>query len=215
MKTRPHLKFEQELWRDNYLVCGIDEVGRGSFAGPLVVGAVILKPITHKFDLKELLSLGINDSKLLSPRKRSLILKCAQEYVLRSLYQYISVDIINEKGIGEANNMGFEQVAQAILFQGRTLEKNIFFLTDAFTIPGIDTTRQKNIIRGDATSISIALASIIAKVERDSYMEKLSLDFPFYNFAKHKGYGTKYHRAMIKEHGPCVQHRTDFIKNYI
>lgn len=211
MKSFPHLKFEQELWEKDFLVCGIDEVGRGSFAGPLVVGAVILKPITHKFDLKELLSLGINDSKLLSSGKRALVLKLVQEYVLSSYHQYISVEKINEKGIGEANKLGFQMIAEAVSQETH----DPFFLTDAFTIPGVSSNKQKNIIRGDATSISIALASIVAKEERDRYMRELALTNPSYGFEKHKGYGTKLHRTNIKEYGPSPHHRTEFIKNYI
>lgn len=211
MKSFPHLQFEQELWEQDFLVCGIDEVGRGSFAGPLVIGGVILKPVTHKFDIKELLSLGINDSKLLSSNKRALILKLAQEYILYSCYQYISVELINEKGIGEANKRGFQTISE--LVSQKT--KDVFFLTDAFTIPGVSSSKQKNIIRGDATSISIALASIVAKEERDRYMKELALTFPSYGFEKHKGYGTKFHRTSLKEYGPCAHHRNEFIKNYI
>lgn len=213
MKTRPHLNFEQELWNKGYSVCGIDEVGRGSFAGPLVVGAVVLQPVVSQNDSDWLLSLGINDSKLLSTTRRELIYKVAQDLILFSYIQYIPVEVINEKGIGFANKMGFEKAATETIKGCST--KDIFFLTDAFTIPGIAQEKQKNIIRGDATSITIALASILAKVERDHLMEKLGTEFPTYRFEKHKGYGTKLHRDLIKANGPCEHHRTDFIQNYI
>lgn len=214
MKSKfPHLKFEQELWDKGFLVAGIDEVGRGSFAGPLMVGAVILKPISSKKALDKLISLGINDSKLLSPARRKFIKKYAQEFILCSLVKSISVKIINEKGVGFANRFGFEKAAFSI---NRELEtENIFFLTDAYKIPNINVTLQKNIIRGDKTSISIALASIVAKIERDNFMRDMANTFPSYGFENHKGYGTLHHRCMLQEYGPCVIHRTQFIRNYV
>lgn len=213
MKTSPHFNFEKPLWEKDFLVAGIDEVGRGSFAGPLVVAGVILTPITDASTLKFLLSFGINDSKLISAKKRKMLKNITQEYIFYSSIQSIDVDIINEKGIGNANKLGFQKVAQDLLANTKT--RDLFFLTDAFQIPEVNTTRQKNIIRGDSTSITIALASILAKIQRDTYMENLALEFPKYGFEKHKGYGTKFHRNMLKEIGACMHHRTEFVKNYI
>lgn len=214
MKSFPGLAFEEKLWNQDVFACGIDEVGRGSFAGPLVVGAVVLKKLSPTdLSRQHLLSLGINDSKLVSKKNRHQIIKIAQEYILLSSIQYISVDIINEKGVGEANKLGFQMAAQDILKKIKNQE--VSFLTDAFKIPGIITTRQKNIIRGDATSVTIALASILAKVERDTFMETLAEENPLYGFEKHKGYGTLLHRTMIKQHGPTPHHRTQFISAYI
>lgn len=216
MKSFPHLKFETAEWNKNYLVAGIDEVGRGSFAGPLVAAGVILKPITDSSTLKYLFSFKINDSKLVTKRNREMIAKCVQELILFSTVQYISTDIINDLGIGTANKMAFQRVADDILSKVQSPKTNgIIFLTDAFKIPEVSVDKQKNIIRGDSTSVSIALASIIAKVNRDTYMEKLGLEFPQYAFEKHKGYGTPLHRQMIKLHGASPHHRTEFIKNYI
>ncbi|MGE5042097.1 MAG: ribonuclease HII [Candidatus Levyibacteriota bacterium] len=209
MKTLPHLQFETPLWQEDFLVCGIDEVGRGCFAGPLVVGAVVLKPINHS-DYSAILSLGIQDSKLLSPKKRKKIKEAAQPFILFQTVEFIPVEAINKQGLGYANKLGFQLAAKKIL----KMDKRVFFLTDAFKIPEIEISKQKNIIRGDSTSVSIALASILAKLERDSYMEKLSLEFPDYGFEKHKGYGTLFHRKAINTYGLSPHHRTEFCKKY-
>lgn len=216
MKTQPHLKFETIEWNRNYMAAGIDEVGRGAFAGPLVSAGVILKPITDSSTLKYLSSFQINDSKKVTKRNREMIAKNIGEFILFETIQFVDVSVINSVGIGEANKLAFSKVAQETQTFINTLKnKNLTFLTDAFRIPDIASDRQKNIIRGDATSISIALASILAKVKRDTYMEELGIEFPEYEFQKHKGYGTKLHREFLKLHGPCKHHRTEFIKNYI
>lgn len=212
MKTSPHLKFEKDLWKDDFLVAGIDEVGRGSFAGPLVVGGVILRPHLSKTDVKALLSLGINDSKLVNSNKRGLILKLAQKFIIYSVTQYINIDIINEKGIGFANKIGFAKVARTLSQQ---VDHKLFFLTDAFPILTIPSIIQKHIIRGDQTSITIALASILAKIARDTYMTNLAHEFPNYGFEKHKGYGTLLHRTALQEKGMCTHHRSTFVKRYL
>ncbi len=210
-KSLPHLNLETSFWDNNSLVCGIDEVGRGAFAGPLVAAGVVLKPAANF--LNDLLSLGINDSKLLSEKKRHEILENSKDFILFSHVEFIPIEVINKQGIGVANKMGFLNVSHAI--QNFAKNVSMFFLTDAFKIPEIPQAKQKNIIRGDSTSISIALASIIAKVERDEYMKKLGNEFTSYGFEKHKGYGTSYHREMILKHGASVHHRTDFISAYI
>lgn len=213
MKSKPHLKFEIDLWEKNILACGMDEVGRGAFAGPLVVCAVVLKPDAALKDLKWLLSFGVNDSKLVNPRRRKLIKELLQEYILMSTIQYISCNIINDLGVGKANKLAFSNAAQAILEEVK--ERRIFFLTDAYAIPDIHADLQKNIIRGDSSVFSIAAASILAKLHRDSYMEGLGIEYPAYDFAKNKGYGTKLHRAAIKKHGSCPQHRVNFIEKWV
>lgn len=213
MKSYPHLRFEEDLWKDNYLVCGIDEVGRGSFAGPLVVAGIILNPNLSLHDKEWLLKIGVNDSKLLTKKKRELILKITQEYIFASYLEFISPSIINDNGVGFANKMGFSNISKKAKSENHT--HNIFFLTDAFLIPEIKSDKQKNIIHGDATSISISLASILAKVKRDTFMDNLAQEFPHYEFQKNKGYGTKLHRDRLKEYGPCPHHRKDFILGYI
>lgn len=212
-KTFPDLKHELSLWEKGLFTCGMDEVGRGAFAGPLVVGAVILKPVEVKKDLKWLLSFGVNDSKKVTVKQRKLIKELLQEYILFSTIQYISVNLINDVGIGNANKIAFSNAASAVNRELKT--ENIFFLTDAFEIPDVSVERQENIIRGDSTVFSIAAASILAKVHRDEYMEKLGIEFPEYGFAKHKGYGTTLHRKNIKEYGSSPHHRIEFIKKWV
>lgn len=192
---------------------GIDEVGRGSFAGPLVVGATILKPNLNKNSLDKLLALGINDSKKLSKAKREMLQKSAQEFIFDSQIEYISVDIINQIGIGKSTTEGFERVTK--ILNSKHKNQKIFFLTDAFAIPSVPKENQLNIIRGDSTSLSIAASSIIAKVHRDNFMTELSNEYPLYSFFQNKGYGTLTHRNALKKYGACNLHRTAFIKKFI
>lgn len=192
----PTLDEEVFLWRKGYKdVCGIDEVGRGCFAGPVVVGAVI-------FDNDSTLPVGINDSKLLNYKVRRRL----SEEIKRSCKSWkiveVGVEVINKVGIGKATQQAFFQVIQQV--------RPDFILSDAFLIQGIDQSMQKPIIKGDSKSISIAAASIIAKVYRDELMEKLDLDFPEYGFSKHKGYGTKLHQDRLKQFGLSKLHRRSF-----
>lgn len=213
MKNLPTLKLEIGLWEKGYTVVGIDEVGRGSFAGPLVVGAVVFNPGIDKNYVKKLESFGINDSKKLLPKKREMLTKIIQEYSLFSALEYIDHRIINDLGIGSALKIGFRNIAEQV---GSKLPKaKLFFLTDAYKIQGIDNNLQLNIIRGDATSLSIAAASIVAKVDRDNHMREVSKLYPDYGFEKHKGYGTLFHRNKLKEYGSCPIHRAEFVKSYI
>lgn len=227
----PTLKLEKRHWQKEQIVCGVDEVGRGSFAGPLVAAGVILKPNLSKKEIAELLSFGINDSKLVKKENRDLIIKLVQKHILYSTIQYLSVDIINEFGVGFANKLAFSKVAENILGHCEELKRrsnpneiaalpsvarnDVFFLTDCFPIPEVKSSSQNNIIHGDQVSISIALASIIAKVERDSYMEKLGVKFPNYGFHLHKGYGTKLHREKLQTYGSSLHHRSKFIARYV
>lgn len=189
---------ESTLWNQGInLICGIDEVGRGCFAGPVVAGAVI-------FPANSSLISGIADSKLLKPEKRAELSLKIKELALAWAVGEISVDEINKHGIGEATQMAFAKAVE-------NLQKAAdFFLIDAFYVKTLDKLKQKPIIRGDQISASIAAASIIAKVYRDNLMEKLHLDFPDYGFDKHKGYGTNLHRQMIKKFGLSELHRTSF-----
>lgn len=202
----PDFSYENCLWKEGYAVIGIDEVGRGAFAGSVGVGAVMFPQNLKPKDKKYLLSLGINDSKKLSPKKRSEL-----SYVLKQLCTYelafIDVLTINKIGIGKATTLGMQKVAEKI--SKNTL--NPYLLIDAFKIPGFD--NQQGIIRGDCLSISIAAASIIAKVERDALMVGLSLQYKKYGFERNKGYGTKFHRDNIYKFGLSNQHRTVFCCN--
>lgn len=212
MKNLPTLKLEIDLWSKGYTVVGIDEVGRGSFAGPLVVGAVVFSPTKNSKHIVQLQSYGINDSKKLSPNKRQLLTKIIQKECALLIIEHISHSIINGEGVGNAQKMGFENIAHKII---KKLPKSkIFFLTDAFKIAKIDKNLQLNIIRGDSTSLSIAAASIVAKVNRDNYMVKVSEQYPQYGFEKNKGYGTAFHRNAIRKFGLSPTHRIQFCKKY-
>lgn len=194
----PTLDYETELWNSGYThIAGLDEVGRGCFAGPVVVGVIVIDP---NCKLPE----GIRDSKLLTPKKRkeldSKIKECVNEWAIG----VVDVPVINKVGIGKATQIAFYNAIKSLK------QEPHYILIDAFYIDNIDQNKQKPIVHGDALSISIAAASIIAKVYRDELMVKLSDQYPEYNFAKHKGYGTKQHQDALKKHGLSPLHRTSF-----
>lgn len=199
-----NFSIEQSLWSSGLqMVCGIDEVGRGCFAGPVVAGAVI-------FPFGSKLIEGIADSKLLTPKKREDLAKRIKEMASAWAVGEISVPDINKFGIGQATQMAFSKAV------GNLQKAADFFLIDAFYVKTLDKLKQKPIPRGDRISASIAAASIIAKVYRDDLMQKLHLDFPDYGFDKHKGYGTSFHREKIKKFGFSDLHRKSFnLSKYI
>lgn len=216
MKTKslPSLSFEKELWQQDYIVIGIDEVGRGAFAGPLVVGGVALKPCLTVDDQRYIESQGINDCKKLLPAVRKKLVPIIKDLSREYFCAKISLSTINRVGIGQATEIGMRSVVKEI--QKNIPEKKIFLLIDAFTvknIPGVGIANQKGIVRGDSLSLSIAAASVIAKVYRDELMEQLSTKYPQYLWDKNKGYGTIEHRKAIQTYGPCKLHRMEFIKN--
>ena len=181
-------------------VCGIDEVGRGPLAGPVVAGAVIL-PADCRI-------LYINDSKKLSEKKREALAEEIREKALAWAVGIVSREVIDEINILQAT---YEAMRQAIAQLSPAPD---VLLNDAVTIPGIYIP-QVPIIKGDAKSQSIAAASIIAKVTRDHMMVEYDELYPGYDFAANKGYGTAAHIAALKEKGPCPIHRRTFIKNFV
>ena len=192
------LQYEQNLQQ---LGCtyigGIDEAGRGPLAGPVVVAGVIM-PLD---DIIE----GINDSKKLSEKKREKLFEQIMQKAIDVQVAVIDADKIDEINILNATKLGMLQCINGF-------EKVDHVLIDAVKLDtNVPTT---SIIHGDALSYSIAAASIIAKVTRDRMMLDLANQYPQYNFAKHKGYGTKEHITLLKEHGPCPIHRKTFIKNF-
>lgn len=194
----PTLDIEKKLWNSGYsVVCGIDEVGRGSFAGPVCVGAVIFPKDCEIID-------GVADSKLLKPGRREKLAEEIKKNALAWSVAEISVSVINKNGIGKATQMAFRK---SIKLLERTPD---FVLIDAFYIKHINRKRQKAIKDGDTICASISAASIIAKVHRDKLMKKLHKKYPQYGFAKHKGYGTKLHQEAIKKYGLSRIHRTSF-----
>lgn len=182
------------------LICGIDEAGRGPLAGPVAAGAVILPP---DHDL-----LYLNDSKKLSPKKRDMLYDQIREEALAWKVVMVSPERIDEINILQAT---YEAMRLAV--EGLKIRPSVL-VNDAVTIPGIGIP-QVPVIKGDARCISIAAASIMAKVTRDRYMEELDKKYPGYGFAKHKGYGTRQHTDAIKELGPCPAHRRTFIGHFI
>lgn len=182
------------------LICGIDEVGRGPLAGPVVAGAVILP--------KDCDILYINDSKQVSEKMREKLYDEIKEKAVACAVGHASPQRIDEINILQAT---YEAMREAIKQLG--VEPDIL-LNDAVNIPGVDI-KQVPIIKGDAKSISIGAASIFAKVTRDREMMEYDNMYPEYGFAKHVGYGTAAHIAAIKEYGPCPIHRRSFIGKFI
>lgn len=197
----PDFVSEQEV--ADYMVIGVDEVGRGAIAGPVVAGAVCLSG-----DQKFWLGLGINDSKRLTPTKREKLAEIVKQHGVWGM-GVVSVAYINSHGIVKAT----EKAMRAAIKEARTKSSAVrktFVLLDAFNvryIPGCGFKQQKAIIKGDQKSISIAAASIIAKVYRDSLMKELHKKFPEYEFDLNKGYGTKKHLEAIKKHSVKMIHR--------
>ncbi|MBQ9438564.1 MAG: ribonuclease HII [Lachnospiraceae bacterium] len=181
-------------------ICGIDEAGRGPLAGPVVAAAVILP--------KDALIYYLNDSKKLSEKRREALFPEIQEKAIA-----YGIGIVDEKTIDEINilNATYRAMREAVLQLSATPD---ILLVDAVKIPELDIP-QEPIIKGDAKSVSIAAASVLAKVTRDHMMVALDEKYPEYGFAKHKGYGTAAHIAAIKEYGPCEIHRRTFIHRFI
>ena len=181
-------------------ICGIDEAGRGPLSGPVVAGAVILP--------KGCKILYVNDSKKLNEKKRNELFDIIMKEAIS-----VGVGIISPARIDEINILQATYEAMREAIQKLTITPDIL-LNDAVTIPRIDIA-QVPIIKGDAKSITIGAASIIAKVTRDRMMIEYAEIFPEYGFEKHKGYGTATHIQALKEYGPCPIHRRSFIKNFV
>lgn len=191
--------YEREYGRFGY-VCGIDEAGRGPLAGPVVAGAVILP--------KDETVLYLNDSKKLSAKKREELYDVIMEKAVAAGIGIVSPARIDEINILQAT---YEAMRTAI---ANLKVKPDVLLNDAVTIPGVDI-RQVPIIKGDAKSISIGAASIIAKVTRDRLMVEYDKVLPGYGFASNKGYGSAEHIKALKNSGPTPIHRQSFIGNFV
>lgn len=194
------LKAYENKYGDCQFICGIDEVGRGPLAGPVVAGAVILP--------KDCEILYINDSKQLSEKMREELFLEIEEKAVACAVGYASPKRIDEINILQAT---YEAMREAI---GKLIVKPDILLNDAVTIPGV-ALRQVPIIKGDAKSISIAAASIYAKVTRDRLMVEYDKVYPQYAFAKNKGYGSAAHIEALKKYGPTPIHRKSFIGKFV
>lgn len=195
-----NMKEFENKYEDYSFICGIDEVGRGPLAGPVVAGAVILP--------KDCNILYLNDSKQLSEKKREELYEVIMEKAISTGLGFVSPQRIDEINILQAT---YEAMREAI---GKLDPKPDLLLNDAVTIPKVSI-RQIPIIKGDARSISIAAASIIAKVTRDRLMVKYDEVYPEYGFASNKGYGANMHIEALKKYGPTPIHRKSFIKNIV
>lgn len=219
---KPNFSEERALWRQNIkYVIGIDEVGRGAFAGPIVAGAVVF-PKVLRISKKNRFLKEINDSKLLKAQKRKELSKKIKKHSAFYALSEVDTQTINKVRIGRANRMVFRKVVKRIFDRieeslKRKLRRHEYFLiADGFPtryIKRIGLKQQKAIIDGDTKSITIAAASIIAKVHRDNLMRKLSKKYSQYKFSRNKGYGTKAHQKALKRYGLSKIHRTSFQLN--
>lgn len=192
------LEFEKEALAKGYKsVCGVDEAGRGPLAGPVCAAAVIL-PEGVIID-------GVNDSKKLSEKKRESLFDVIREQALSYSIAYATVDEIEEINILNATMLAMRRAIDGLDI------KADYSMIDGNKIPPLDIDAEC-IVKGDAKSMSIACASILAKVSRDRLLYKYAEEYPMYGFDKHKGYGTKVHREAILKYGPCPYHRKSFLK---
>ncbi len=200
LERTEQMKQYEKKYAEYTFICGIDEVGRGSLAGPVVAAAVILP--------KDCNILYLNDSKQLSEEKREELYDKIMKEVVS-----VGVGIVSQERIDEINILQatYEAMRQAV--KNLTVTPDLL-LNDAVTIPELSM-KQVPIIKGDAKSISIAAASIIAKVTRDRMMVEWDKCYPEYGFASNKGYGSQAHIQALKEFGPCVLHRTTFISSFV
>ena len=190
--------YEESYNKENVkYICGIDEAGRGPLAGPVVVASVIMP--------KDSMIEGVNDSKKLSEKKREALFDKIKEEAL--CYSIASVD---EKTIDEINILNATFLAMKKAVEGLEIKPD-FAMIDGNKTPDLSIDCEA-VVKGDANSVSIAAASILAKVSRDRLLYEYAKEYPQYQFDKHKGYGTAAHREAILEYGPCPYHRMSFLK---
>ena len=195
------LEFEQQAAAKGYsAICGVDEAGRGPLAGPVCAAAVIL-PENTVID-------GVKDSKKLSEKKREALFDVICETARSYSIAYASVEEIEELNILNATMLAMKRAVEGLD------EKADYAMIDGNRTPDLEI-ESEFIIKGDAKSMSVACASILAKVSRDRLLYEYAKDYPQYGFEKHKGYGTKAHTEALKEYGPCPYHRMSFLKKIL
>ncbi len=198
----PDLELERACRAKGYTyVCGVDEAGRGPLAGPVCAAAVIFP---DEVDIE-----GINDSKKLSEKKREALYDVIKEKALAWGIAFASVEEIEEYNILEATYMAMNRAVEQLG------DKVNFALIDGNRVPKGIKVDCETVVKGDSKSLSIAAASILAKVTRDRLLLECDEKYPQYGFAKHKGYGTKEHTEAIKAFGPCEIHRLSFLKKLL
>jgi len=192
----PSTAFEEPLWAERRTVAGLDEVGRGPIAGPVFAAAVILDPATRPGWLCDL-----RDSKVLTASERERLSLAVREEAPAYGIGWATVAEIDAWGISAANRLAMVRALRAL-----PARPEYVLIDGPSKLPGVPLP-QRAIVDGDALCMSIAAASIVAKVARDEVMRRLDCLFPAYGFASHKGYATKEHLERLARHGPCVQHR--------
>ena len=200
MSEREMLQIEDACASRGYkMICGVDEAGRGPLAGPVCAAAVIL-PTEMPFE-------GLNDSKKLSDKKRRELYPLIKQHAVA-----YAVVLVDEKEIDEINILQATYLAMRRAFDGLSIKPDMA-LVDGNRDPGLGVAT-RTIVKGDANSMSIAAASILAKVTRDRFMLEMDEKYPQYQFSKHKGYGTKLHYEMLTEYGASEIHRMTFLKSF-
>ena len=195
-------EIEKDLYHKGFKnICGIDEAGRGTLAGPVVIAGVIMP--------EESMIEGVNDSKKVSEKKREKLYDIILEEAISYSVAIIGQDVIDKINILNATKQGVTKVVEELDV------KPDLILVDALTHIDTKGIPYDSIIKGDAKCYNIAAASIIAKVTRDRIMRQWDEIYPQYGFINHKGYGTAKHIEALKEYGPCPIHRKSFIKNFI
>lgn len=195
------LKYENEALSKGYNnICGVDEAGRGPLAGPVCAAAVILP--------KGEIIQGVNDSKKLTEKKREALYGVIKEKAVAYSIAFASVEEIEEMNILNATMLAMKRAVDGLDIPAD------YAMIDGNKIPNLNIPAEY-VIKGDANSMSIAAASILAKVTRDRLCADYEKEYPQYGFAKHKGYGTKLHREMILKYGPCKIHRMSFLKKLL
>lgn len=192
------IEYEQSAELKGYkAICGVDEAGRGPLAGPVCAAAVILPPNT--------IIDGVNDSKKLTEKKREALFDVIKEIAVSYSIAYASVEEIESINILNATMLAMKRAVEGLDV------KADYAMIDGNKMPPLDIDGE-TIVKGDAKSMSIACASILAKVSRDRLLYEYAKEYPQYQFDKHKGYGTSAHREAILEYGPCPYHRMSFLK---
>lgn len=195
------LKYEREAYDKGYCsICGVDEAGRGPLAGPVCAAAVILP--------RDCIIDGVNDSKKLSEKKREALFDVIRETAVSASVAWASIEEIEEINILNAAMLAMKRAVEGLAAPAD------FALIDGNKAPNLHIPALA-VVKGDALSMSVAAASILAKVSRDRLMLELAKEYPQYEFEKHKGYGTKLHTEKIREYGPSPIHRMSFLKKIL
>ena len=200
LPKKPSLEFEERLWEEGFrVVAGLDEAGRGAWAGPVYAAAVVLPTDNHLLDLLN----GVRDSKQMTALQRERWSVCIQSASVAWTIGSATHIEIDSMGIVPATCLAMQRALDKMIF------KPTYLLVDYIHINNCSYP-QLSLPKGDCRSLSIAAASILAKTARDAYMVKLDMRYPGYGFSRHKGYGTRQHLAAIEEKGPCPIHRYSF-----